>query len=77
MGGGWKMAKELKPGDQLHGVRGGVTIDNIDPGPMSEARLERGREIALKESQNAAQRTLRIRRDHAIFSGMTLAVSHP
>ncbi len=37
VGRGWTMAKELKPGDQLHGVAGGVTIDHIEPGPMAEA----------------------------------------
>ncbi len=33
IGSGWRMAKELKAGDQLHGVQGGVTIDKIEPGP--------------------------------------------
>lgn len=37
VGRGWKMAKELKAGDQLHGVQGGMTIDNIEPGPTVEA----------------------------------------
>jgi hypothetical protein len=31
------MAKELNAGDQLHGVGGGITIDNIEPGPISQA----------------------------------------
>jgi hypothetical protein len=37
VGSGWRMAKELKVGDQLHGVQGGMTIDNIEPGPESQA----------------------------------------
>lgn len=37
VGRGWKMAKQLKPGDQLHGVHGGVTIDTIETGPEAEA----------------------------------------
>lgn len=37
VGHGWRMAKELNAGDQLHGVGGGITIDNIEPGPISQA----------------------------------------
>ena len=37
IGTGWRMAKELKAGDQLHGVRGGMTIDQIEPGPTFES----------------------------------------
>ena len=37
VGDGWRMAKELKVGDQLHGVQGGVTIDKIEPGETVEA----------------------------------------
>jgi hypothetical protein len=36
-GQGWRMAKQLKVGDQLHGVKGGVAIDQIEPGPIVEA----------------------------------------
>jgi hypothetical protein len=36
-GKGWRMAKELKPGELLHGVHGGVPIDYIEPGPEAEA----------------------------------------
>ncbi len=34
---GWQMAKEVRVGDQLHGVYGGQTVDHIKPGPESEA----------------------------------------
>ena len=37
VGEGWVMAKELKMGDRLHGVHGGVKIDYIEPGAESEA----------------------------------------
>ena len=37
VGEGWVMVKELKVGDRLHGVHGGVTIDYIEPGAKSEA----------------------------------------
>ena len=37
VGSGWRMAKQLKAGDQLHGVQGGMSIDGIEPGPTSEA----------------------------------------
>jgi hypothetical protein len=36
-GEGWVMAKELLKGDLLHGVRGAVPIDYIEPGPESIA----------------------------------------
>ncbi len=36
-GEGWVMAKELRVGDQLHGLRGPVRIDYIEPGPDSQA----------------------------------------
>jgi hypothetical protein len=31
-GRGWKMAKELAPGDLLHSLSGGVRVDSIEPG---------------------------------------------
>jgi hypothetical protein len=37
VGEGWVMAKELRVGDRLHGVHGGVKIDYIEPGTESEA----------------------------------------
>ena len=37
VGDGWRMAKELKAGDQLHGVQGGATIDKIERGETVEA----------------------------------------
>jgi len=36
-GQGWRMAKEIKSGDLLHGVHGSVPIDSIEPGPEAEA----------------------------------------
>ena len=37
VGSGWRMAKELKAGDHLHTVRGGIVVDEIRPGPTFEA----------------------------------------
>lgn len=37
VGSGWKMAKELKVGDRLHGLHGSVAIDAIEEGPASNA----------------------------------------
>jgi hypothetical protein len=36
-GEGWVMAKELRVGDHLHGLRGPARIDYIEPGPESQA----------------------------------------
>ncbi len=36
-GRGWRIAKSLKAGDQLHGVNGAVVIDNIEVMPPTEA----------------------------------------
>jgi hypothetical protein len=32
-GEGWRMAKLLKPGDQLHSIKGGVVIDEVNTQP--------------------------------------------
>jgi hypothetical protein len=36
-GHGWKMAKELKPGDLLHRLAGAVSISAIEPAPKAAA----------------------------------------
>jgi hypothetical protein len=30
-GAGWRMAKQLKTGDQLHSIRGGMTVNSLEP----------------------------------------------
>jgi hypothetical protein len=37
VGKGWRMAKELQPGDLLHTADGGVAVESIDPGVSAEA----------------------------------------
>lgn len=37
VGSGWRMAKELEVGSQLHTVHGGAMIDRIESGPEAEA----------------------------------------
>jgi len=37
VGDGWRMAKELQPGDRLHGLAGAVTVGEITEGPDSPA----------------------------------------
>jgi hypothetical protein len=34
---GWRMTKELTPGDRLYGLTGSAVIDAIEPGPESPA----------------------------------------
>jgi hypothetical protein len=37
VGEGWRMTKQLVPGDRLYGLSGTVTIDAIEPGPQWQA----------------------------------------
>ena len=36
IGKGWQMAKNVKAGDKLHGIRGVVEVEAVEPGPGSE-----------------------------------------
>ena len=37
VGQGWRFARDVKPGDRLHGLRGAVLIDAVEEGRPSEA----------------------------------------
>ena len=36
-GAGWKMTKELKPGDRLYGIDGEKTVESLEPAPNADA----------------------------------------